>query len=85
MNAEEKSMGPMTERFDLLSFTDGLIGDLRDLRKGKISVRDARARAEIARQVLRAVHYVVTAQKYIEQNALPVPTGRPTEPKSEGK
>lgn len=73
MNADIKSEGPMTSRFDLLKFTDGLIGDLADLRKGKISVKDARARAELARQVLRAVHYVVSAQKFIEQSALPVP------------
>ncbi len=79
MNAEEKSQGPMTARFDLLTFTDDLIGDLRDLRQGKISVRDARARAEIARQVLRAVHYVVSAQKFIEQQALPVPPAAPAE------
>jgi hypothetical protein len=79
MNAEEKSQGPMTARFDLLTFTDDLIGDLRDLRQGKISVRDARTRAEIARQVLRAVHYVVSAQKFIEQQALPVPPTAPAE------
>jgi hypothetical protein len=69
--------GPMTARFDLLKFTDDLIGDLASLRAGKISVQEARVRAELARQVLRAVHYVVTAQKFIEQKALPVPTGKP--------
>jgi hypothetical protein len=78
MNAAEKSIGPMTARFDLLTFTDGLIGDLQALRRGKISVRDARARAELARQVLRAVHYVVTAQKFLESNAqvLPAPKAK---------
>lgn len=77
MSDEENPEGPLTARFDLLTFTDDLIGDLRDLRRGKISVKDARARAELARQVLRAVHYVVAAQKFIEQAALPVPP--PTE------
>lgn len=72
MDAESKADGPMTARFDLLQFTDDLIGDLTELRKGKISVKDARARAELARQVLRAVHYVVSAQKFLEQKALPV-------------
>lgn len=72
MNAEEKSSGPMTARFDLLQFTDDLISDLSKLRQGKISIRDARARAELARQVLRSVHYVVSAQKFIERNALTV-------------
>lgn len=72
MDAETKAEGPMRMRFDLLKFTDDLITDLSELRLGKISVKDARARAELARQVLRAVHYVVSAQKFIEQRALPV-------------
>lgn len=60
---------PISERFNLATFTDDLIGDLRDLRAGKISARDARARADLAKQVLRAVHYVVTAQKFLASNA----------------
>lgn len=79
MNADIKEDGPMTQRFDLLTFTDGLIKDLAELRLGKISVRDARARAELARQVLRSVHYVVSAQKFIEQQALSVPPAMPAE------
>lgn len=69
--------GPLTERFNLATFTDDLIGDLRQLRAGTITVREARARAELARQVLRAIHYVVTAQKFLMDNAkaLPTPTG----------
>lgn len=63
----------MAERFNLMTFTDDLIGDLRALRSGRISVRDAHARAELAKQVLRAVHYVVTAQRYLGDRALPVP------------
>lgn len=41
--------GPITERFNLMDFTDELIGDLKLLRAGKISVRDAHARSELAR------------------------------------
>jgi len=58
---------------DLIS---GLVNDLRDLRAGKISVRDAQARVELARQILRGVHYVVQAQKFLEGQALPVPKGK---------
>lgn len=67
-----KETGPLTERFNLLEFTDSLIGDLHLLRAGRISVKDAMARAEIAKQVLRSVGYVVTAQKYLAENAKPV-------------
>lgn len=64
----------LADRLDLGTLVAGLLGDLKDLRAGKISNRDAQARAELARQVLRAVHYVVTAQKYLDGRALPPPT-----------
>lgn len=63
----------LAERLDLAQFIAGLVSDLKMLRAGQISNRDAQARAELARQVLRGVHYVVTAQKFIEGRALPVP------------
>lgn len=63
----------LAERLDLANLIVGLMTDLKDLREGKISVRDAHARAELARQILRGVHYVVTAQKYLEGRALPAP------------
>lgn len=64
--------GPLTERFNLVEFTDSLIGDLNALRAGRISVKDAMARAEIAKQVLRSVGFVVSAQKYLSENAKPI-------------
>lgn len=67
--AESIEEGPLTQRFNLMSFTDDLIADLAALRAGQITVREARARADLAKQVLRAVHYVVTAQKFIEGRA----------------
>lgn len=68
---------PLSERFNLSTFTNDLIGDLKALRAGKISVRDARARAELARQVLRAVHYVVTAERYLGDHAHQIPAPAP--------
>ena len=70
MNENEQSLA---ERLDLATLIAGLIGDLKSLRAGQISVREAHARAELARQILRGVHYVVTAQKYLEGRALPSP------------
>ncbi|MDE2342734.1 MAG: hypothetical protein KGL63_04975 [Betaproteobacteria bacterium] len=69
---ESKSIqGELTTRFDLLSFTDSLINDLEQLRAGQISVRDAMARAEIAKQVLRSAGLVVSARKYLSDAAKP--------------
>lgn len=65
--------GTLTDQFNLNKFIKGLVRDLDDLRAGKISVRDAQARAVLAKQVLRGVHYVVQAQRFLEQNAKEVP------------
>lgn len=64
----------LSERLDLQDLIGGLVGDLRALREGKISVREAHARAELARQILRGVHYVVVAQKYLEDRARALPS-----------
>ena len=63
----------LADRLNLSDLIAGLIGDLRQLRAGTISVREAHARAELARQILRGVHYVVVAQKFLEGRALPAP------------
>ena len=65
--------GPLTQRFNLMAFTDDLIADLTALRNGKISVQDAKARADLAKQVLRAVGHVITAQKYLSDQARQIP------------
>lgn len=62
---------------NLVQFTKQLMDDLRLLRAGKISTRDAHARAELARQVLRSVHYIVNAQKFLSERALPGPSDAP--------
>lgn len=69
----ENDTQPLAERLDLATLIAGLMDDLKSLRMGKITIREAHARAELARQILRGVHYVVTAQKYLEGRALPRP------------
>lgn len=71
--------GPLSKRFNLTDFTDELIRDLDQLRKGKISVSDAKVRAELAKMALRAVSLIVNAQKYLDGQALvlPPPKGAP--------
>ena len=60
---------PLTDQLDITRFTLELIEDLRLLRAGKISVTDARARAEVAKQVLRAIGYVISAQRLLGDRA----------------
>ena len=64
--------GPLSKRFHLTTFTDELIRDLDQLRAGKISIRDAAVRADLAKQVLRAVQLIVTAQKYLDGQVIPI-------------
>lgn len=60
---------PLMERLDITGLTLGIVNDLNQLRAGKISVADARARAELAKQALRAVGYVIQAQRFLSEQA----------------
>lgn len=53
----------------LSQFTIDLVEDLKLLRKGKISTRDARARALLAREILRSVHLQLEGMKYLSESA----------------
>lgn len=57
---------PLSDRFNLESVVLGLVSDLAELRGGRISVEDARARAELAKQVMNGVRMVINAQKFLE-------------------
>lgn len=54
-------------------FTLDLIEDLKDLRSGKIKLPEARARAMLAREVLRAVSLQLQSQTFLSDRALPAP------------
>lgn len=74
-------VAPLTDRFNLMSFTDELIDDLKKLRKNEISVHEAHARANLAKQILKAVHYTIVAQQFMIEQAkgsveMPVKIGR---------
>lgn len=73
MSENDSAAENLAEGLQLTGLIAGLIEDLKDLRAGKISVRDAHARAELARQILRGVHYVVVAQKFLEGNLKSLP------------
>ncbi|HNP15223.1 MAG TPA: hypothetical protein PKI99_02005, partial [Terrimesophilobacter sp.] len=60
---------------NIVNITTGILDDLDKLRAGTISVSDARARAELAKQALRAVGYVLQAQKLLSDSALQIGDG----------
>ncbi len=64
--------GVLSERFNIDELILGIINDLDGLRNGRISVRDAMARAELAKQAMNGVRLVITAQKFLEQQAIPI-------------
>ena len=72
---QESEFSDLGTALDLRQFTLGIINDLERLRAGQISVPDARARADLAKQALRAIGYIITAEKMIEQRALPPAAG----------
>lgn len=53
----------------LSEFTRELIQDLKDLRAGRITAGAARVRAQLAREVLRAVHLQLEGLKYLSDGA----------------
>jgi len=64
-----RSVKTLGDEFDIRQFTVDLIGDLKNLRRGKISNDDARARAQLAREVLRSVECVLAGEKYLSESA----------------
>lgn len=58
----------------LARFTMDLIQDIKDLRAGKITNTDARARALLAREALRAVHLQLEGMKWLSGSAKALPS-----------
>lgn len=66
---------PLAEQ--LATFAIELMADVRDLRVGKISVTDARARAQLAREAMRAIHLQFEGMKWLEARAKQLPAPDP--------
>lgn len=59
----------------LISYKDfiaGLVGDLTALRAGELTVAQARARSDLAKQIVRAVAVGLDAQRLLVESAKPV-------------
>lgn len=61
------------DRLSLDQIIADLAQDLIDLRTGRISVKDARARGDLAREIFRGVRLAVDAQRRIEGDAKVLP------------
>jgi hypothetical protein len=80
MDAARTEAAPMTERFNLDTVILGLASDLFQLRAGSISVEDARARADLAKQIFNGVRLVINGQRVLQSRAHEIGTGTKKEP-----
>jgi hypothetical protein len=62
----------LSERYSLDGIIQGLAADLEALRKGEISVKDAKTRAAIAHEIMRGVRLAVEAGKIASMTAKPI-------------
>lgn len=60
---------PVSERLGLTEIINGLVGDLTDLRAGKISVNDAMARSMLAKQIFNGVRLYLNGTKLLSDHA----------------
>lgn len=71
---EQEAPSPIEKRFSLDELILSIISDLEELRAGKITVQDARARADLAKQAMNGVRLVINAQRFLESRALSLPS-----------
>ncbi len=55
MAKRDYETAPVTQELRLNDVIQGLVGDLEDLRAGKISTNDAMARSQLAKQIFNGV------------------------------
>lgn len=72
MDADTHTPHPLDGLVNYREFLSGLVGDLAELRSGTITVAQARARAEIAKQIVRGVAVGLDAQRLLMDLAKPV-------------
>lgn len=70
--AKREPEAPPPLATSLTQLAQDLIADYRALREGKLGVREARARALVAREALRAVHLSFEGMRLLSEHAKPV-------------
>ncbi len=71
MASRDYETAPVSEQLGLPGVIAGLIGDLDELRAGKISVNDAVARSMLAKQIFNGVRIYLNGAKLLSDNASP--------------
>ena len=67
--ARDYEQSPVADNLGLRDVILGLVGDMSELRAGRISPADALARAALAKQVFNGVRLYVQASNFIAQSA----------------
>jgi len=62
--------------YSLDAIVKGIADDLIALREGRISIKDAQARALLAKQYMNGVRLVINARQSLEGNAKALPSRR---------
>lgn len=67
----QNTTSDIADNYSLETIVRGIADDLVALRAGTISIRDAQARALLAKQYMNGVRLVLNARNSLEQSALP--------------
>lgn len=59
----------IADGFDVPGIIRGLADDLKQLRAGTITPKEAQVRADIAKQIFNGLRLVISAQKFVSQKA----------------
>lgn len=76
MAARDYTSAPVSDQLGIPNIIAGLVGDLDELRAGKISVNDAMARSMLAKQIFNGVRIYMNGVKLLSDSAKPaLPNG----------
>lgn len=73
MVARDYESAPVSESLGLVQVINGLVGDLQELRAGKISTQDAIARSLLAKQIFNGVRLYLNGTKLLAEQARETP------------
>jgi hypothetical protein len=76
MAVRDYEASPASDRLGLDKVIAGLVGDLEELRAGKIAVNDAIARSMLAKQIFNGVRLYLMGTKLLSDQAAPLNEAR---------
>lgn len=71
MPPRDYASAPVSDALGVGTIIQGLVGDLEELRQGKISVNDALARSHLAKQIFNGVRLHLNGSKMLSDMARP--------------